>query len=91
MLRAAERAHTIEPGGRHPLWATEFWWASRPPVDEEPAPNPQKQARRIEESLYLYWKGGASVAIMLQIRDSETPTSPGGPAFTSWTARRSQP
>ena len=71
VLRAAERAHTIEPGGRHPLWATEFWWASRPPVDEEPAPNPQKQAHRIEESLYLYWKGGASVAIMLQIRDGE--------------------
>jgi hypothetical protein len=71
VLRAAERAQTIEPGGRHPLWATEFWWASRPPVDEEPAPNPRKQARRIEESLYLYWKGGASVAIMLQIRDGD--------------------
>ena len=86
VLRAAERAHTIEPGGRHPLWATEFWWASNPPVDEEPAPNPQKQARRIEESLYLYWKGGASVAIMLQISDAgraDRTISPGGPASTS--------
>jgi hypothetical protein len=71
VLRAAERARTIKPRGRHPLWVTEFWWASRPPVDEEPAPNPQKQARRIEESLYLYWKGGARVAIMLQIRDAD--------------------
>jgi hypothetical protein len=71
VLRAAERARTIKPRGRHPLWATEFWWASNPPVVEEPAPNPQKQARRIEESLYLYWKGGARVAIMLQIRDGE--------------------
>ena len=70
VLRAAERAHTIEPGGRHPLWATEFWWPSNPPAAKGGV-RPQRQARWIEESLYLYWKAGASLAIMLQIKDTD--------------------
>ena len=71
VLHAAERAHTIRPRGRHPLWATEFWWASKPPANG--GVSPQRQARRIEEALYLYWKARASVAIMLQIRDTTEP------------------
>ena len=54
----------------------------QPPVDEEPAPNPAKQARRIEESLYLYWKGGASVAIHAADRGTGTRYFTGGPAST---------
>ncbi len=66
MLRGAERAGTVS--GRHPVWVTEFWWDSNPP---NPAGAPLGvQARWIEESLYLFWKAGASAAINFQIRDS---------------------
>jgi hypothetical protein len=73
ILRAAERAHHIVPGGRHQLWASEFWWDSNPP-DRRFGVRLQKHARWIEEALYLLWKQGASVAMMLQIRDA--PFSP---------------
>ncbi|MDX6581810.1 MAG: hypothetical protein QOI10_994 [Solirubrobacterales bacterium] len=68
VLRAAERHNTITPGGKHPLWATEFWWNSDPPHNG--AIPLQQHARWIEEALYLYWKAGASVAINLRIRDT---------------------
>ena len=68
VLRGAEKAGTAGPGGRHPVWVTEFWWDSNPP-------NPvgaklAVQARYIEQSLYLFWKAGASTAINFEIRDS---------------------
>lgn len=68
VLRGAEKAGTAGPGGRHPVWVTEFWWDSKPP-------NPvgaklAVQARYIEQSLYLFWKAGASTAINFEIRDS---------------------
>jgi MYXO-CTERM domain-containing protein len=66
-LRAAERFGTAA-GGRHPVWVTEFWWDSKPP-------NPSgasliTQARWVEQSMYLFWKAGASAAISFQIADS---------------------
>src|SRR3954454_874802 len=66
VLRGAEKAGTTN-GGKHPVWVSEFWWDSRPP-------NPvgaklATQARWIEQSLYLFWKAGASVAINFQITD----------------------
>jgi hypothetical protein len=72
VLRAAERVGTVS-GGRHPVWVTELWWDSNPP---NPAGAPLAvQARWSEESLYLFWKAGASVAINFQFRDSpERPT-----------------
>jgi len=67
VLRAAERLGTVS-GGRHPVWVTEFWWDSKPP---NPAGSPlATQARWIEQSLYLFWKAGASTAINFQMRDS---------------------
>ena len=66
-LRAAERGNTIGTPGRHPLWATEFWWASDPPSDE--AHTAAWQARNIEQALYNYWKAGASAAFQLRISD----------------------
>ena len=66
VLRAAERAGTVLPG-RHPVWATEFWWDSNPP-NSVGAPL-GVQARWIEDALYQAWKDGASVAINLTIRD----------------------
>jgi MYXO-CTERM domain-containing protein len=67
LLRASERLGTVS-GGRHQVWVTEFWWDSKPP-------NPVgarllTQARWIEQTLYLYWKAGANVAINFQIQDS---------------------
>ncbi|HEY4564641.1 MAG TPA: hypothetical protein VIJ36_16775, partial [Thermoanaerobaculia bacterium] len=67
VLRAAEKAGTAT-GGHHPVWVSEFWWDSKPP-------NPvgaslATQARWIQQSLYLFWKAGASTAINFQIADS---------------------
>lgn len=70
VLRAAERSKRVLPRGRRPLWASEFWWESDPPDPEQGWPL-RKHARFIAESLYLAWKGGASAAIALQLRDSE--------------------
>jgi hypothetical protein len=67
-VRAAERLGTVRPRHkRRPIWATEFWWASKPP-------NPKgvslaQQARRVEQSLHAFWQSGASVAIYLPLQD----------------------
>jgi hypothetical protein len=67
VLRGAESAGTVLPG-RHPVWVTELWWDSNPP---NPVGAPLAvQARWIEESLYLFWKAGASAAINFQVADS---------------------
>jgi len=68
ILAAAERAGTAL-GKRHQTWVTEFWWESNPPDKAEGYPL-QKQARFIEETMYLAWKAGATAAIGLQILDA---------------------
>jgi hypothetical protein len=66
VLRGAEKAKTVS--GSHPVWVTEFWWDSKPP---NPVGAPlQTQARYIEQSFYLFWKAGASLAINFQIEDA---------------------
>ena len=69
MLRAAERRRTIRPGGHRPVWVTEFWWNTNPPNTAR-GMSPGRQARAVEQSLYLFWKAGVSVAINLEIRDA---------------------
>jgi hypothetical protein len=69
VLRAAERRHTILPAGRRPLWATEMWWDTNPP-DRAFGVSPGRQARFIEQSLFLAWMGGASAVINLQVGDA---------------------
>lgn len=69
-VRAAERARTVLPKGRHGIWVTEFWWESDPPDKAQGYPL-RKQARYIAETMYLSWKAGAAKAIYLQIRDSK--------------------
>jgi hypothetical protein len=67
VLRGAEKAGTTN-GGKHPVWVTEFWWDSKPP---NPVGAPlATQARWIQQSMYLFWKAGATVAINFQIDDS---------------------
>jgi hypothetical protein len=69
VLRAAERFHTVKPGGHRPIWATETWWETNP-LDGLAGVDPVRQAHRLEQALYLIWKGGGSVAINLQIADA---------------------
>ena len=68
VLRGAEKAGTTS-AGKHPVWVTEFWWDSKPP---NPVGAPlATQARWIQQSMYLFWKAGASVAINFQIDDAK--------------------
>ena len=67
LLRAAERAKTIRPGGHHEIWATEFWWFTNPP--DPSGVSPAAQAKYIEQLMYMVWKQGASVAINYGLYD----------------------
>ena len=70
VLNAAERANTILPARDHPLWATELGWYTNPPTSfGVPV---AKEARWVEQSLYLLWKQGADVAVNFLIRDRQT-------------------
>jgi hypothetical protein len=74
VMKAAESTHHVVPARAHPLWATEIWWFSNPP---NPVGVPvQKEARFLEQGLYLLWKQGAQKVINYQIRDK-----PRDPAF----------
>ena len=67
VLRGAEKVGTVSRA-KHPVWVTEFWWDSKPP---NPVGAPlATQARWIQQSMYLFWKAGASVAINFQIDDA---------------------
>src|SRR5512143_2961893 len=65
VLRGAEQAGTAP--GSHPVWVTEFWWDSNPPNPS--GASLDVQARWIEQSLYLFWKAGANVAVNFEIGD----------------------
>ena len=71
VLRAAERGGNVATPGRHPVWATEFWWHSNPPKDLPWTPNLNEQAAYIEEALYLLWRDQVDVAILFQLADNE--------------------
>ena len=68
VVRAAQRKGTVLPKGKHrKLWVTESWWLSKPP--NRRGVSPPKQARFVEQGLYLYWKAGASVVLQEPLRD----------------------
>ena len=67
ILRAAKRHHTLGAKGHKKLWATEIWWSSKPP--DPRGVKATKQARYVEQALYLLWRQGAKVVINLQVRD----------------------
>src|SRR5215210_1850506 len=72
VLRAAEKAGTVARH-KHPIWATEIWWDSNPP---NRAGSPlSRQARWLEQSLYLLWRDGASAVVNLHIRDMTATSS----------------
>jgi hypothetical protein len=68
VLRAAERAHHVLPSGPKGVWATEISWDTDPP-DPHGVPI-QKQARWLEQALYVLWSQGVSTVMWLQIVDS---------------------
>ena len=67
VLRGAEKVGTVART-KHPVWVTEFWWDSKPP--NPVGANLATQARWIQQSMYLFWKAGASVAINFQLDDA---------------------
>jgi len=69
VLRAAERGNNTATAGPHQIWATEIWWETNPPDGFEGIAV-KRQARWLEQSLYLLWKQGARVVINLQVRDA---------------------
>ena len=75
-LRAAEKRHRIAGSRRrHQIWVTEIWWESNPPDRVRGLPL-AKQARYLEETMFLAWKGGAKAVINLLLED---PPSTGDP------------
>ncbi len=73
LFRKAQRAgHT--PGGRKHLWVTEFSYQSSPPNPY--AVSTSKQARWLEESLYIMWRENVQDAIWYLIRDQAAKYSP---------------
>lgn len=66
ILREAERRNRVK-GGRHPLWATELWWESKPP--DRCGVKLKRHARYVKQSFRLLRKQGASAVIWLGIRD----------------------
>jgi hypothetical protein len=68
VLRAAERAGTVGGPRRHRMWATEIWWESNPP-DPNARANLTRQARWVQQSLYLLWRSNVEVVINLPLVD----------------------
>ena len=89
VLRAAEKGGNVQPGGRRPLWITEFWWLSNPPgsPNERIAVPLGKHARWIEESLYLFWREKVKAAFYFRVRDPEATDVPSGLFFADGTPK----
>jgi hypothetical protein len=68
VLRAGERRNTVA-AGRHRIWITELWWESDPPDPVEGLPL-GRQARYLQQALYLLWRDGASLVVNLQLQDT---------------------
>lgn len=81
VLRAAEKAGNVKPGGRRPVWATEIWWETNPPDPLPGNPSLSRQARWYQQALYLLWKQGASLVLFYQVRDD---VYDGVPGLSTW-------
>jgi hypothetical protein len=70
VLKAGEHAGTVLPGGHPQVWAGELSFASDPPLHTKLGFPPARQARYIEQSMYLLWRQHVSTVSLLQIRDA---------------------
>jgi hypothetical protein len=68
VLKAAERSHHVLPRGPKQVWDTEIGWDSSPP-DPEGVPI-RRQARWVEQTMYLLWSQGVNTILWLQIIDA---------------------
>jgi hypothetical protein len=68
VLKAAERSRHVLPKGRKQMWDTEVSWDSTPP---DPGGVPiNKQARWMEQTMYVLWRQGVDTILWLQIVDA---------------------
>jgi hypothetical protein len=70
-LKKAVRLHRALPRAHKQLWVTEFSYDSNPP--NPGAVSLAKQARWLDEALFLFWKQGVSTAVWYLVRD-QAPT-----------------
>jgi hypothetical protein len=63
VLRRAEQTQRVLPREHRPVWATEIWWNTNPPLAY--GVPPAKQARWVELSQYILWRQGVSAMINL--------------------------
>lgn len=70
LLKAAQRAGTVQPKGHKQVWATEISWDSKPDPDGLPL---QTQAMWMQGAFYVLWKQGVNVITWWNMRD-EAPT-----------------
>lgn len=70
LLDAGVRAGTVLPDNPKQVWVTEIAWDSDPPGKGVGSVSLAKQARYLEQGLYLLWHQGVTTIMWLQIRDS---------------------
>jgi hypothetical protein len=78
VLRRAIRAGTAQPRGAKPIWATELWWYTNPPTPGGVPPS--RQARWIEQALYVLWQQGVHHILLQRLSDG-TPTAEQGTGY----------
>jgi hypothetical protein len=66
-IRFAERAGTLVPRRRHPVWVSELWWLTKPPHPF--GVSPAKQASYIQGSFYELWRQGVDALLWYQLAD----------------------
>jgi hypothetical protein len=75
LLSAARRAGKVAPSGPKQLWATELIWVTKPP---NPHGVPlQREARWLEQGLYVLWSEGVSAVFWVEIVDDPPPPTKG--------------
>jgi hypothetical protein len=77
VLRAAEKAGVVRPGGKRAIWATEFWWITHPPPSPNAVTSEPAQARYVAQTFFLLWEQHVKAAFYYLIRDAGTPFNTG--------------
>lgn len=69
MLRTAEKAGYVKPGGiKRPLWTTEIYWETNPPDTKTGVP-PMRAAMWTQEGVKLLYEQGLDVVLYFFMRD----------------------